>query len=718
MFLLLFILLFAGLSLAQDSNIEKYQYISPLPDSKLIMPENNIIIRQGDIVDPTTIKEVSIEVVGSISGVHSGEFFLSDDMRTLIFIPSIPFTPGEKVNVKLYSGIYTANGDMLSPINFDFYISQTISNNVRDKALDDVSDFPISNANTKNDTYFLKSKKDINWDLPEDFPKVTVSISNHPAPGYIFLAPYDYPSYISSYLLIVDNSGIPVYYQKFSSLKTDFTLQPNGFLSYYNFQTRKYFIMDSSYSIVDSFSCRNGYSTDFHEFLLLANGHSFLISYDPQIVRMDTVAQGGDSSAVVLGLVIQELDSNKNVIFQWRSWDHFQITDATEDIDLTAHTIDYVHGNAIELDYDGNLLLSSRHLDEITKINRQSGEIIWRWGGLKSRNNEILFVNDPITFSHQHDIRRANNGNLTIFDNGNLRTPRFTRSLEYQFDEGEKIAVLLWKYNNEPETYARAMGSSMKLSNNNTFIGWGLHSNVRSVSEIKIDGTIALELLLPDNIYSYRVFKFPWKTNLFVTDPDSVFFESIPVGDSAVTTINLVNNSSENKEITITGFFNKDSSFVIEHVVPFVLPPNGSEPIEIKFKPLKEGHIKDTLHIRSDTDTSRVAQILVLTGITDTVLENGTVMTFYLEQNYPNPFNLSTIIRYSIPIQSKVNLTIYNSIGENIAKLVDVNQAAGSYEINWDAGIFASGIYFYSIIAVPVNGNDIFQSVRKMILLK
>ena len=718
MFLLLFILLFTGLNLAQDSNIEKYQYISPLPGSKLIMPENNIIIRQGDIIDPTTIKEKSIEVVGSISGTHSGEFFLSDDIRTLIFIPSIHFSPGEKVNVKLYSGIYTANRDKLSPINFDFYISQTISKNAHDKALRDVSDFPVSNANTKNDTYFLKSKKAINGDLPEDFPKVTVSISNNPAPGYIFLAPYDYPSYISSYLLIIDNGGIPVFYQRFSSFKTDFTLQPNGFLSYFNFQTRKYFIMDSSYSIVDSFSCRNGYSTDFHEFLLLANGHSFLISYDPQIVRMDTVAQGGDSSAVVLGLVIQELDSDKNVIFQWRSWDHFQITDATEDIDLTAHTIDYVHGNAIELDHDGNLLLSSRHLDEITKINRQTGEIIWRWGGLKSRNNEFLFVNDPITFSHQHDIRRANNGNLTIFDNGNLRSPRVTRSLEYQFDESEKIAVLLWKYNNEPETYARAMGSSMKLSNNNTFIGWGLHSNIRSVSEIKNDGTIALELLLPDNIYSYRVFKSPWKTNLFLTDPDSVFFESIPVGDSAVTTINLVNNSSENKEITITGFFNKDSSFVIEHVVPFVLPPHGSVPIEIKFKPLKEGHIKDTLHIRSDTDTSRIAQILVLTGITDTVLGNGTVMTFYLEQNYPNPFNPSTTIRYSIPIQSKVNLTIYNSIGENIAEIIDLIQNAGSYEVKWNSSGVASGIYFYSIKAIPVNGKEIFRSVKKMILLK
>ena len=51
MFVILFILVFAGLSPAQSSNIEKYQYISPLPGSKLLLPENNIIIRQGDIID-------------------------------------------------------------------------------------------------------------------------------------------------------------------------------------------------------------------------------------------------------------------------------------------------------------------------------------------------------------------------------------------------------------------------------------------------------------------------------------------------------------------------------------------------------------------------------------------------------------------------------------------------------------------------------------------
>ena len=61
---------------------------------------------------------------------------------------------------------------------------------------------------------------------------------------------------------------------------------------------------------------------------------------------------------------------------------------------------------------------------------------------------------------------------------------------------------------------------------------------------------------------------------------------------------------------------------------------------------------------------------------------------------------------------------MYNSIGENIAELINAIQSAGSYEINWDAGNVASGIYFYSIEAIPVDGSEFFRSVRKMILLK
>ena len=714
MFVLLLFLLFADLSPAQDSNIDKYQFISPLPGSKLIMPENNIIIRQGDIVDRTTIKEASIVVVGSISGVHSGEFFLSDDMRTLLFIPSNYFTPGEKVNVKLYSGIYTANGDMLSPITFDFYISQTISENERDKALMDVSDFPKSKVSTKYETNTLKINKDINDGLPEDYPNITVNMSNNPSEGFIFLSPRTLPLQMG-YLIIMDNDAIPIYYHRSSYEMWDFKVQLNGLLSFWD-QKHYCYMMDSSYKIIDSVRTGNGYLTNSHEFQILPNGHYILMAYDPQVVRMDTIVPGGDPSAIVIGLIVQELDINKNVVFQWRSWDHYQITDATENINLTQHTIDYVHGNAIELDLDGNLLISARHMDEITKINRQTGEIIWRLGGLKSRNNQFQFINDPITFSHQHDIRRLPNGNITLYDNGNLHIPKISRAREYKLDESNKTAELLWAYTNEPPIYKTAQGNVQRLSGNNTLIGWGgwINQGDEAISEVKQDGSVALEIFLVDTFTNYRAFKFPWRTNLFVTSPDSIFFESVSVGDSAIISVDLINNSAD--PVEITGYYNINEDYVVENPVPFTLPAFGSVSLNIKFIPSKDGYFKDYLHIRSDTETSRIAQVLILAGRTDTIFSDvkkaELIYNYVLEQNYPNPFNPGTTIRYSIPTQSNVRLRVYNSIGENIADLINANQNAGSYEVEFDGSELSSGIYFYRLQVGS------FVEIKKMILLR
>lgn len=89
---------------------------------------------------------------------------------------------------------------------------------------------------------------------------------------------------------------------------------------------------------------------------------------------------------------------------------------------------------------------------------------------------------------------------------------------------------------------------------------------------------------------------------------------------------------------------------------------------------------------------------------------------YVLYQNYPNPFNPSTKIKYALPQSSKVNLTVYNVIGEVVLVLVNEVQDEGFHEISFDAssaaGGLSSGIYFYRLIA-----NDNIQ-VKKMILLK
>ena len=88
------------------------------------------------------------------------------------------------------------------------------------------------------------------------------------------------------------------------------------------------------------------------------------------------------------------------------------------------------------------------------------------------------------------------------------------------------------------------------------------------------------------------------------------------------------------------------------------------------------------------------------------------VANFSLEQNYPNPFNPTTIIKFSLPNQTKVKLSIINSIGQEIEVLVDNAIGAGSHEVEFNGSSLSSGMYFYRL----ESGN--FSSTKKMILLK
>ncbi|RPH36785.1 T9SS C-terminal target domain-containing protein, partial [bacterium] len=92
---------------------------------------------------------------------------------------------------------------------------------------------------------------------------------------------------------------------------------------------------------------------------------------------------------------------------------------------------------------------------------------------------------------------------------------------------------------------------------------------------------------------------------------------------------------------------------------------------------------------------------------------------FALEQNYPNPFNPKTGVRFQVPGVSDVKLAVYDLIGREVAVLVNERKAAGSFQVTFDGNGLASGIYFYRLEAVPVDGlGRPFIQTRKMILVK
>ena len=495
-------------------------YSSPLPNSTLVQTETTITFRFAEDIDDTSLTDRIFEITGTKSGSHAGRTILARDRRTIIFTPDKPFLPAETVEVNVNSSLRSASGTSLYADSFRFTTSPTTQK------------LPIANSpfidgdlgaslGVTNRSPFIDSPEKSYVTAPADFPKLSVtSPAAGTANGYVFLSNFivDFRGFTVThsqpYLLILDNKGDPVFYRHMSTAvpAIDFKKQPNGLLTYTEWGDEFFYALDDSYNIVKTFRAGNGYRVDLHDLQILPNEHALILIYDNQRVDMSQFVPGGNPNAIVAGLVIQELDVDGNVVFQWRSWDHFDFTDSK--VDLTANVIDYVHGNAIELDFDGNLLLSSRSLDEITKIDRQTGEIIWRLGGKK---NEFTFIDDPDPFFSQHDIRRLPNGNITLFDNRSQRDSTYTysRAVEYELDEIAKTAKFVWEYRGDD--LALGMGNAQRLPNGNTMIGWGAANP--ALTEVKPNGDKALEITfapLEDPLLrqsSYRAFRSTWVGN-------------------------------------------------------------------------------------------------------------------------------------------------------------------------------------------------------------
>lgn len=102
-------------------------------------------------------------------------------------------------------------------------------------------------------------------------------------------------------------------------------------------------------------------------------------------------------------------------------------------------------------------------------------------------------------------------------------------------------------------------------------------------------------------------------------------------------------------------------------------------------------------------------------NIVETEVEDPQV--FNLSQNYPNPFNPSTMIKFSLPVDSYVKIDLYNALGEKVDELTDRDYSIGNHEINFDASKISNGVYYYTINANGFDGSS-FISTKKMVLIK
>ena len=194
----------------------------------------------------------------------------------------------------------------------------------------------------------------------------------------------------------------------------------------------------------------------------------------------------------------------------------------------------------------------------------------------------------------------------------------------------------------------------------------------------------------------------------------SVDFGILQTANSAKQVIKFTNNSVNTLSIDSTYLGTKYFS-ISNSIFPIMIKKSDTISVTLNFNPDSARIYLDTLYIANNS-TIQLLKIpikAVREIISGLKLEKGEIPDhFEMNQNFPNPFNPTTLIKYQLPKDEKVILIIYDILGREVSKLINEEQKAGYYTINFDASILASGLYLYRIQAGS------FVSVKKMLLIK
>ncbi|MBX7107568.1 MAG: aryl-sulfate sulfotransferase [Chitinophagales bacterium] len=517
----------------------QFEYISPKNGSINNFRDAHMILRNGALMNASSVSADKIILSGSESGIIAANVVLSTDGKTVCITPSLPFKYGETVDVTVLDGLKTLSGESLTGTTFSFSIRKQMTATQQQQleeylATHDDGGYLLSEP---RESIYVPHNNATTRDNTFDFINILTNNSAALAPGELFFHRNSGASPTSSSGIgygIMTSDADSVFYRASTSDGSNFHVNLNGDLTALRLDANVdtgIIVMDSSYNITDVVHCKNGLAPSQHEQLFFPDGSKWFCIYDWQAGWDLSQYPGGSSSCTVNVSWIQAVDGNGNVTFEWRTDEHFLPSDATPDISLGTTTVDPWHINAFFKDNDGNLIVSLRNMDRIVKVKVSNGSILWQWKGLKSTdidNNVIITSNDPNGgFSHAHNVQRIANGHILMFDNGNSQPSPNQRSQpkEYILDETNLTANCVWYYThpqvNGFNMYTRNQGSVQRFANGNTLIGYGLpdKQGLPNGGEIDANGNILWEFRFKDSTeYTYRLYKTAWDPNVGIAD--------------------------------------------------------------------------------------------------------------------------------------------------------------------------------------------------------
>ena len=327
------------------------------------------------------------------------------------------------------------------------------------------------------------------------------------------------------YAVAFDNTGAIVWYHDFTATGlqvSDVMMQPNGNFTAFIGNTSGFQALDGYYveftpggREVRTYRAPSGYYMDDHEIRLTGEGSTFRAHYITYNIDTEDLTDiGGQSNVALAGHQIVRQNDAGLIEFRWNAWDKIGLNEwvGDENTKATRTATDFDHPNAISFDNNGNYIISWRNLSQIMAIDPQTGNVLWRLGGL---TGEYQFVNDPLGgFTKQHSPKILPNGNLLLYDNGTDHSPQETRAVEYKLDPVAKTATMVWEYHHTPAIYTAFVGWVERLANGNTWVGFSLAGRAVEVtpagevvweSQLKVNGAdgSVYRLLPVASLYRY-----------------------------------------------------------------------------------------------------------------------------------------------------------------------------------------------------------------------
>jgi hypothetical protein len=325
------------------------------------------------------------------------------------------------------------------------------------------------------------------------------------SPGYIFIAPKK--EVAQGGPLILDNRGQVVWFLPIETRGiTDFRVQRylgRAVLTWWRSRAEdgddigRYSIYDSSYRLVKHVRPANDLTGDMHEFVITSRNTALMTLSHRVRINGRSILEGA----------FQELDLRTGrVVLEWHSVDQVRLFESYYRLPRDPSRIfDYFHINSIDVDHDGDLLVSARNTHTVYKISRRTGKILWRLGGKRSD----FTLGKGVRFGWQHDARRQPDGTLTLFDNAAApRLRKQSRGLVLRLDMKRMHASVVRNFVHRPPIVAVDQGNMQRLSNGHYLVGWG---HQPYFTEFGPRGTITFDGRFGrGRVDSYRAYRFPW----------------------------------------------------------------------------------------------------------------------------------------------------------------------------------------------------------------